>query len=376
MRNVLGARMTDASTAVEGHWRDRFKLRVSAIAWFVLALGFLLALPVMLDISVLVVLGVAAIALVLALPAAWLVRGLFRGQRLQSFRTSFAKAFLALLFALSIILAAPIYYFALATDLRPMIVPQATLSNGTRTVVFQGMSHIGSESFYKSVVYDLEKALTEDYVLYYEGVQDSADGDAWFSQTLGGGGDLNTNYQMFSDVCGLKFQLDYFGLLRADMAAHPERHVMADVTTADMMHEYQRLLQVDPAFAAAEQAKSSGADKGSSTANSMAGIIGFLNQASPQLRNLAGTVCRGFLTQTLGAQSAPDEMDKVILVFRNLALADRILADSNDKIYITYGAAHLPGLLAMLQQSDPAWSIQSLKWMQTIAAPEALEGQL
>ena len=257
-----------------------------------------------------------------------------------------------------------------------MTVPQAALSNGSKTVVFQGMSHIGSESFYKGVVYDLEKALTEDYVLYYEGVQSAPDGDAWFKQTMGGGGDLNTNYQMFSDVCGLKFQLDYFGLLRADMTAHPERHVEADVTTADMMHEYQRLLQVDPAFAAAEQGKAASSDGGTTTANTMAGIIGFLQQASPDLRGLAGTVCRGFLTQALASTQPPDEMDKVILEFRNRALADRIIADTHQKIYITYGANHLPGLLALLQANDPAWEIKSLKWAQTIAAPEDLDGQL
>ncbi|MGB3337828.1 MAG: hypothetical protein WBA73_11675 [Devosia sp.] len=356
---------------------ERFKLRLSAIVWFLLGAGFLLALPVLLDISVLAVLAVAAVALMLCVAAAWLVRALFRGQRLQSWFASIAKAFVALLFVLGIVAAAPIYYFALLTALRPMTVPQATLSNGTRTVVFQGMSHIGSEGFYKSVVYDLEKALTDGYVLYYEGVQDSPEGDAWFSRTLAGGGDLSANYKMLSDVCGLKFQLDYFGLLKADMAAHPDRHVMADVTTADMMHEYERLMQTDPAFAAAETPAPADASAATGTTGTgIEGIIGWLQAGSPELRRLAGTVCRGFLTSTLSGATPPDEMDKVILEFRNQALADRIVNDTHQMIYITYGANHLPGLLTLLQADNPAWAIQSLKWMRTIAAPEELDGKL
>ena len=101
--------MTDTSTSTSpGNWGDRFKLRFSAIIWFLLVAGFLLALPVLLDVSWLVLLGVAIVALVLSFPAAWLVRRFSAGQRRQSPRSSFAKAFFALLFGISIILAAPI----------------------------------------------------------------------------------------------------------------------------------------------------------------------------------------------------------------------------------------------------------------------------
>lgn len=253
------------SNRSNGNLFDRLKLRLSTVLWFLLGAGFLLSLPVLLEISWLTVLVVAAVALALCLPAAWLVRALFKGQRARSWWASIVKAFIALFFAVSIIAAAPLYYFALLTSLRPLTVPQATLSNGSKTVVFQGMSHIGSEGFYKSVVYDLEKALADGYVIYYEGVVGSPDGDEWFSKTLAGGGDLSANYKMIGDVCGLKFQLDYFGLLQADMAAHPERHVKADVSTADMMHEYERLMQSDPDFAAARAtaaATSEGASNG------------------------------------------------------------------------------------------------------------------
>ena len=356
-------------------WTERFKLRASAVIWFLLGAGFLLSLPLLLDISYWAIIGLAGIALVLCLPAAWLIRRLFRGQRSGSWAGSLFKAFLGILFITSILTAAPLYYFALLTDLRPMTVPQATLSNGTKTVVFQGMSHVGTEGFYKSVVYDLEEALDDGYVLYYEGVMPSPEGDDWFSKTVASGGDLATTYKLLGDVCGLKFQLDYFRLLATDMAAHPDRHVKADVTTADMMHEYDRLMRDDPEFAAT-QTPPPGADKAPAADDGLAGFLDWLQNGTPEQRRVAGIACRGLMTMQLSRRAQPEPLDKVIVDFRNRALADRIAAESRDKIYVTYGADHLTGLLALLQEKDPAWQIESLKWMRTIAAPEELDGKL
>ena len=75
---------------------SRFKLRVSAILWFVLAVGFLLALPVMIEISWWVVAGVVVFAGLLAILVAWIIRLLSRGQRRQRVFTSYLKAWLGL----------------------------------------------------------------------------------------------------------------------------------------------------------------------------------------------------------------------------------------------------------------------------------------
>ena len=365
--------MADAAAVPFG---ARWKLRISAVLWFLLLAGFLLGLPVLLDVSWLVVAGLLVVALVLGLLIAWLVRLVFRGQRRQPFLMSYLKAVLGTLFGLGIVVALPIYYAAVLTDLKPLTVPQATLSNGKQTVVFQGMMHVGSEPFYKGVVYDLEKALTEGYVIYYEGVQGSPEGDKWFNDTLAGGGDLSANYQMLSDVCGLKFQLDYFQLLRADMTAHPERHVAADVSTADMMHEYERLVAADPGFAARVQPAKADAAATTSSSEGLSGLIGLLDGGTAEQKRIAGYACRGFLTWTLGRPDAPSPLDPVILDYRNRALADRISKDTHPLIYITYGAGHLPGLLQDLKAIDPAWEIQSVKWQRVVEAPDDVSGRL
>lgn len=368
--------MADAAASTAIPFGARWKLRVSAILWFLLLAGFLLGLPVLFEVSWLIVAGLVVAALVLGLLVAWLIRLIFRGQRRQSFFISYIKAVLGTLFVLGIALAIPIYYAAVLTSLKPLTVPQATLSNGSKTVVFQGMMHIGSEPFYKSVVYDLEKALTQGYVIYYEGVQGSPEGDKWFADTLAGGGDLSANYKMLSDVCGLKFQLDYFQLLRADMTEHPERHVAADVSTADMMREYERLVAADPGFAARVQPAKADVEAKADSSQGVSSLINMLDGGSADQKRIAGYACRGFLTWTLGQPETPSPLDPVILDYRNRALADRIAEDTNQLIYITYGAGHLPGLLKDLQAIDPKWEIESVKWQRVVEAPDDVTGRL
>jgi hypothetical protein len=48
--------------------------------------------------------------------------------------------------------ALPVWYLAFWVESGPTAVPLATVSNGRKTVVFQGMQHVGSEGFYKAVV--------------------------------------------------------------------------------------------------------------------------------------------------------------------------------------------------------------------------------
>lgn len=365
---MVGSTASDKSGGGWSHTR----MRLGAILWFMAAIGVLLSLPVLIDIGWFGIPIVGLVALVVALPVALLVRAISHWR----FGHSYIKSALGTFAVLAILVAAPIYVLVVITAVRPMTVPLAALSNGTKTVMFQGMMHIGSEGFYKSVVYDLEKALTENYVLFYEGVQPDPDGDAWFSQNMADGGDLSTNYTQFGSICGLQFQLDYFGLLATDMAAHPDRHVTADVTTGDMKREYERLVAADPGYADRVAAEvGSAAAGGDNQADSIGTLLNAIQGATPGQRSLIGTACRGWMTWVLSQATAPSALDPIILDYRNQHLANAII-NGPDKIYITYGAQHLPGIIALLKASDPDWKLGSIKWSRVIDTPENLEGQL
>jgi hypothetical protein len=233
----------------------------------------------------------------------------------------------------------PVFYLAFWVQSGPTAVPLATLSNGQKTVVFQGMQHIGSEDFYKSVVFDLEQALTDDYTLFYEGVM-PVDGrpdlTTWFNETLRGSKqDLSAGYKQMAEQCGLSFQLNYFDPIKVDMAIHPSRHITADANFLEMRTEYDRLMREDPGFAAAMAAKAAKAKKAQpGSGDPFGGALEYLAQATPEQKKLAGIVCRGVLGMAVSGAlgEEKDPASRVILDFRNKTLA-RFVADSqSDKI--------------------------------------------
>lgn len=272
--------------------------------------------------------------------------------------------------------ALPIYYMAYWVTSGPTALPLAVLSNGKKIVVFQGMQHVGSEDFYKSVVFDLERALTEGYTLFYEGVQPvkgRADLDQWFNETLRGTKkDLSAGYKQLADNCGLTFQLTYFEPLLADKAIHPSKHVTADVTYLDMKTEYDRLMREDPGFAremAARAAKKSDDD------DSTMSILAAVGNADRDQKRLIGILCRGVMGMSIAGVIGEKDatMERVILDFRNRALARFVAESPANKIYITYGAAHFPGFLKDLQARDPAMKVQSLRWVRPMSLPNEPE---
>ncbi|MFC3147873.1 hypothetical protein [Piscinibacterium candidicorallinum] len=357
-----------------------WRIRLQAIAWFVLGSAFVLGLPILIGWGYGLLAALVLVAAVLGVASALLLRRFSRGAQARSFVANWSRTVVGWTFVLGVMVAAPVYYLMIVTDTRPATVPQVALSNGSKRVVFQGMQHIGSEHFYKAVIYDLEKALSEDYAVYYEGVQTSSpESRAFFeklSHELVGGSDLSGTYKSIGDLCGMKFQLDFFGLLEADKAEHPTRHVIADVDAIELKTEFDRLMREDPNFAKAHANDFKPKPAANDNALTLK-VLDWLKRGSEAQKMLGGVVCRGVFTLAQdSAATTPGHMQPVILDFRNRALARQIMQSTDDKIFITYGAAHLPGLVAELRKLDPKWAVGSVKWLRTIEAPEHIEGKL
>lgn len=365
--------------SLSGNWR----IRINTVVWFVLGLGFLLSIPVITDWAAWVYLVLLGFAMVLAAPTAWGVGLVLPGYRQQSFLARWFRFSAGWLFTLSILAVAPIYYLATITETRPVLAPQVALSNGHKTVIFQGMMHIGSENFYRAVMYDIEQAMADGYVLYYEGVQTSSpESEAFFqklSRELTGNQDLAGVYKTLGQACGLKFQSDYFALLQADQREHPERHIIADVDAIELQQEYLRLMQADPDFAAAHADDFTTEPEAGVSGETMASAVEWLESGAEGQRKLAGIICRGVMTAGLssaGQEVQASPFDPIILDYRNRSLVRQIQESPHEKIFITYGSNHLPGVMALLQEQDPSWEIGSVKWFRTIETPRTYERRL
>lgn len=362
-----------ASPIEAPRWGERLK----GAFWLALALFALAGLMVVGQLPAWIIGAVLGAGVLLGallwLPRWWLARrrpGYAAGRSLAAFALAGALLSLGLV-------SLPVWALAFWVQSGPTAVPLATLSNGQKTVVFQGMQHVGSEDFYKAVVFDLEQALADGYTLFYEGVM-PVDGrpdlSDWFNQTLRGSKqDLSAGYKQMAGQCGLSFQLEYFDAIKADMAIHPSRHLTADANFLEMKTEYDRLLREDSGFAAAMAARAAKAEVPQSDgADPFTLFLGIVQGATPAQKRLAGIVCRGVLgmavSGALGAQNDPTQ--RVILDFRNRTLARFVDESTADKIYITYGAAHFPGFVAELQKRDPKFVVRSVKGVRPMTLPD------
>ena len=366
--------MTDDSTD-----RRRWPQWLQGAFWLAVILFALAGLLVVRDLPAwmiaLVIMAGVALGAVFFLPR-WLAK---RRDPAYSAGRSFGAFALAGALGMVGLASLPLYYLAFWVQTGPTAVPLATLSNGQKTVVFQGMQHVASEDFYKSVVFDLEQALADGYTLFYEGVtpvDGRPDLTEWFDKTLRGSNqDLSAAYKKMAEECGLSFQLNYFDPIKADMAIHPSRHVTADANFLEMKTEYDRLLREETGFAAAMAAKAAKAKAKTAAPDGddpFALFLGFMADATPDQKKLIGIVCRGVLgmavSGALGEENDPS--NRVIVDFRNKTLARFVDESKSDKIYITYGAAHFPGFLAELQERDPKFAIRSVKGVRPMTLPD------
>jgi hypothetical protein len=350
------------------------RVRVHHIVWFVLAVLSLVSLPVVASWTrwSLVLLPLAGMAL--SLPGVLLLKAVRRNQPEFSPRRTYLRLSLAVTLSLISILGLTVYRMAYRAEANPLTVPLVTMVNGDRRVMIQGMVHVGSENFYKSVVNDLQVALDDGYDLFLEGVR-PADPEAteWFNETLGGGGSLSESYRSLSQACGVRFQLDYFSLLEQAAAWRSDRFVFADVTTRQMLDEWNRL-NPDRPWTPDRPMEPADETGGGTEGDPVEGLMQWVNTGDRWRGLVAGIVCRGILSNVLDGSTEPGLRDRVILDFRNRHLVDRILSHGNDKVYVVFGAAHVPGVMRLLQERDHTWQVASVKWVHVLTVPRRLEG--
>lgn len=360
---------------------QRVKTGAAAILLFILVVLCALAAPILMIAPWWVAAGIVATALLLALPIFLARRWFARAKPGWSPALSYGSAAVVLFMLLSAIVAFPMYWLAYIVDSKPSTMPLVTLTDGKKTLQFQGMQHIGSEEFYKSVVYDLREALDNGYRLYYEGVQPvegRPDLTRWLdSLATGSDADLSVTYKLMADVCGLQFQLDYFKGLTKDMNVHPDHHVKADVTYLDMWNEYERLMRSDPEFAKEMNSKSGKTAKDTAeNAALLKRVLSVWQSSNADQRKLMGLACRGYFSWSFSQPSPTGQTDKLIVDFRNRFLARMIADAKEDKMWVTYGAHHAPGVIAELQKIDPKWRVVSIKWSRVISNPDEWTGHL
>ncbi|MCB0346782.1 MAG: hypothetical protein KDD66_16820, partial [Bdellovibrionales bacterium] len=100
-------------------------------------------------------------------------------------------------------------------------------------------------------------------------------------------------------------------------------------------------------------------------------VIVALPDLNPMMISTADPDLRGAKDEEIAGP-----FNAIIVDYRNKALVKRITEGPHEKIFITYGSNHLFGIVELLQQHNPAWKVESVKWLRTIEPPRQYDREL
>lgn len=360
--------------------RSSFVVALKAIVIFILIVFALLGAAVLYMAGGSFVPLIIVIVLGLLIGAIWagigrLAFGNRRGISPPFWRRWLSVSAMSVLVILAI-LSLPLLFVTYINTARPLALPQITLTDGEKEVVFQGMVHIGSPPYYQGVVFDLTKAADQDYVLFFEGVRSGTDENLENMNRILGTDGLNLNqiYDAFAQQCDLKFQNEYFGVFYDNIVSEPDQYINADVSVDDMMAEWERLIEEHPEWRA-QQVDARPEDEVDTDLDAW---MDRLANLTPGQRDLVAQACHTYLNinfSQLGGEKPPFK-EHVVVEFRNRHLADMILEHPAERIYVTYGYDHFRGVFKMLQEANPDWQITDVEWRQAVDSEQELEREL
>ncbi|MDD2907950.1 MAG: hypothetical protein PHH98_04885 [Candidatus Gracilibacteria bacterium] len=247
----------------------------------------------------------------------------------------------------------------LSNEIYKAKMPEYTISNGEKTVKFQAMVHIGSESFYNQVKENLKKYKEEGGVYFFEGVKPGTQENmSAFNDAIGIEFDTDL-YENFSKLYGVTFQdtESFLGIVN-------DLDFNVDVDIDEIIRLYKEKNTIEEN----NKPYSPPIDANKEILNTLSNlnerelkILVYLNQAILNLiigsDSLQGTLSENFNNKNLF---------DVILNGRNKVIVDEIQKSEYKKIYITYGLLHFKGVLAGLQEQDPRWQIIETKYLYPI----------
>ncbi len=271
----------------------------------------------------------------------------YKQREMMSF-VDFTNYFLYRISIFLVVLVASLWWLAyLSNEVYPAPMPEYTLSNWEKTVVFQWMIHIWAQDFYDNVANNLKEFKKEGWVYFYEWVWAwSEENMEKFNKAMWVKFDEHL-YKHFSKLYWVVFQDQrQFMWLENDL----DFNVDLDIDTIVELYDSSPNRPEDewePIDVASDLMETL-----SELNERELKVLVYINQSILNFI-VASDGTQGFLKDTFGNK----ELFKVILDKRNEVLSKGIVDSEYDKIYITYWLLHFKWVLELLKQDDPNWKI-------------------
>ncbi len=255
-----------------------------------------------------------------------------------------------------VILAIMLWFFGYyQIYISPAKMIEYTISNWKKTVVFQEMSHIWAESFYKEVKNNLIEYKNKRFVYFYEWVK------PWKIE----------NHKKLNKAMWLNFDNDlYKNFAKLYWVTHQNNKIYmglvnnldfnVDVSIDWVISEYEKL----------DIKTWDGTKKEKEVINLNSEIMDSLSKLNERQLKIMIFVNKSILNfliksdwlqNTIKDSFANKHLFKIIIDWRDKILAKQIIESSYDKIYVTYWKLHFSWVLKLLQKNDKNWKIVKQK---------------
>jgi hypothetical protein len=245
----------------------------------------------------------------------------------------------------------------------PAKMPQFTITNWKKTVVFQSMAHIWNPDFYENIKKEIIKYKKQWYVYFYEWVK------PWTKE----------NMQEFNKALWIQFDKDtYKNFSKLYWVVNQDNTIFlwlvnnqdfnVDLSIDEIIKLYKQAIKDKNKENIKKEIPKEVININKEVVNSLATlnekeliIFRFINKAFLNLimknDTIQDSLMKNFSNKTL--------LD-IILEQRNKNIVENIYSNSNEKIFITYWLLHFNWVLELLRQKDPNWKIVSIKYFNII----------
>lgn len=256
------------------------------------------------------------------------------------------------------------WFWYYQNEISPATMNEYTISNWNKTVIFQEMSHIWSEKFYKKIKENLTNYKKSWYVYFYEWVKPGTEENMdKFNEAIWIQFDKDL-YENFSKLYWVTFQDNsiYYNLIN-------NLDFNVDVGIDWIIKEYDKNPQTlkkplswilspleDKESTNPIDINSKIIKKLSELNDKQLRVLVFINKA------ILNALIKSDSTQELISDNfANKQLFNVILDWRNKVISKEIINSKYNKIYVTYWKLHLKWVLKLLQENDKTWKIINKK---------------
>jgi hypothetical protein len=247
------------------------------------------------------------------------------------------------------------YFWYYQTILNPLSLQQHTVSNWKKTLVFQEMIHIWSEQYYQNIATEISKHKNKDYVYYFEWVK------RWSQK----------NMDKFDLALGIEFDEKLYKNLAATYWLIPQnnedflnlvndRDINVDQNIDEIIQKYEELKVT-------KNTKNITPNKPINVNKDIVDMLAELEWRELELLQFINKSMLSLLTkneeflQIVQKNFWNQELFEILLEWRNITVADKIIHSEDKLIFATYWALHYEWVLKLLQENDPNWKVTQSK---------------